>query len=70
MEVCGRHDIYILLYFLYALLLYLIPGCWFMYAVPLILALFTDGRKGVLEEAGGKQHNITQAAPNELKLAK
>ena len=33
----------------------------------LILALYTDGRKGVLEEAGGKQH-ITQAAPIELKL--
>ena len=23
---------------------------------------------GVGEEAGGKQHNMTQAAPNELKL--
>ena len=31
---------------------------------------YTDGRKGVLEEAGGKLLivNITQAAPNELKL--
>ena len=28
----------------------------------------TDGRKDVLEEAGGKQQ-ITQAAPNELKFA-
>ena len=26
------------------------------------------GGKGVLEEAGVKQHNTTQAAPNELKL--
>ena len=34
----------------------------------LILALYTDGRKGVLEEAGGEPHNIAQAAPNELKL--
>ena len=32
-----------------------------------ILAFYTYDRKGVLEEAGGKQH-ITQAAPNELKL--
>ena len=30
---------------------------------------YTDGHKCVLEEAGGaKQHNITEAAPNELKL--
>ena len=34
----------------------------------LILGLYTDGREGALEEAGGKQHNITQAPPNELKL--
>ena len=28
----------------------------------------TDGRKCLLEEAGGvEQHNITEAAPNELK---
>ena len=27
-----------------------------------------DGRKGVLEQAGGaEQHSITEAAPNELK---
>ena len=32
----------------------------------MILWLYIDGRKGELEEAGGKQHNITQAAPNEL----
>ena len=30
--------------------------------------MYTGGRKGVLEEAGGNQKNITQAAPNELKL--
>ena len=31
----------------------------------------TGGRKGSLEEAGGvEQHNITEAAPNELKLGK
>ena len=29
---------------------------------------YTDGHNGVLEEAGGKQHNNTQAAPNKLKL--
>ena len=30
---------------------------------------YTDGRKGVFEEAGGvEQPNITEAAPNELKL--
>ena len=28
----------------------------------------TDGRKGMLDEAGGKQHSITEAAPNERKL--
>ena len=29
----------------------------------------TDGRKGVLDQAGGaEQHNITEAAPIELKL--
>ena len=39
-----------------------------LFTTRLILALYKDGRKGVLEEAGGKQHNITQAAPNEVKL--
>ena len=34
----------------------------------MILWLYIDGRKGELEEAGGKQHSITQAAPNDLKL--
>ena len=35
----------------------------------LILGQCTDGRKGVLEQAGGaEQHSITEAAPNELKL--
>ena len=29
---------------------------------------YTDGRDGVLDETGGKEHNITEAAPNELKL--
>ena len=29
----------------------------------------TDGRKGVPQQAGGTEHhNITEAAPNELKL--
>ena len=28
----------------------------------------TDGRKGVLDEAGGGEQHITEAAPNELKL--
>ena len=28
-----------------------------------------DGRKGVIDEAGGReQHNITEAAPNELNV--
>ena len=39
-----------------------------MFTSRLTLALYTDGRKGVLEDAGGKQH-ITRAAPNELKLS-
>ena len=38
-----------------------------IFTTRLILGQYTDGREGVLEEAGGKQH-ITQAAPNELKL--
>ena len=29
---------------------------------------YAEGRESVLDEAGGKQHNITEAAPNELKL--
>ena len=29
---------------------------------------YADGREGVLDEAVGKQHNITEAARNELKL--
>ena len=29
---------------------------------------YTDGSEGVLDEARGKQHNITEAAQNELKL--
>ena len=29
-----------------------------------------DGRQGVLEGAGGEQHNITEAASNELELGK
>ena len=37
----------------------------------LMLGYCADGRKGVLEQAGGaEQHNITEAAPNELKLAR
>ena len=40
-----------------------------IFTTRLILGWCTDGRKGVLEEAGGvEQHNITEAAPNELKL--
>ena len=38
-----------------------------IFTTSLILALYTDDCKGVLEEAGGKQH-FTQAAPNESKL--
>ena len=34
----------------------------------LILGWCTDGRKGVLEQAGGAEQHITEAAPNELKL--
>ena len=34
-----------------------------------ILGWYTDGRNSALEEAGEKRHNITQAAPDELKLA-
>ena len=36
MEVWWRRDTYILLYVLYALLLYLIPGCWRMYVVSVV----------------------------------
>ena len=32
-----------------------------------ILGEYTDGRKGVLEEEGGERHNITEAAPKEVK---
>ena len=40
-----------------------------IFTTTLILGYYTDGRKGVLEEAGGReQHNITEVAPNELKL--
>ena len=39
-----------------------------MFTSRLTLALYTDGRKGVLEDAGGKQHIIKEAVPNELKL--
>ena len=34
----------------------------------LILRQYTDGRKGALEQAGGAEQHITEAAPNELKL--
>ena len=35
----------------------------------LILGQCTGGHKGMLEQAGGaEQHNIPEAAPNELKL--
>ena len=34
----------------------------------MILGSYTDGGKGVLEEIGGEQYNVTEAAPNELKL--
>ena len=36
MKIWWRHDMYILLYFLYALLLYLVPGCWRTYVVPVV----------------------------------
>ena len=39
-----------------------------IFTTILILTWCTNGRKGVFEEAGGKQHNNTQAAPNKLKL--
>ena len=38
-----------------------------IFTTTLILGYYTDGRKGVLEEAGGEQH-ITEAAPSEVKL--
>ena len=35
----------------------------------MILGYRTDGRKGALEQAGeAEPHNITEAAPNEIKL--
>ena len=34
----------------------------------MILRQYTEGRKCMLEEAGGEQRNITEAAPNEVKL--
>ena len=40
-----------------------------IFTTRLILGSCTDGRKDVLEQTGGAdQHNITEAAPNELKL--
>ena len=39
-----------------------------IFTTGLILEKYTDGRKGVLEEAEGEHHNITEAAPNEVKL--
>ena len=39
------------------------------FSARLILEECTDGCKGVLGQAGGaEQHNIKEAAPNELKL--
>ena len=38
-----------------------------MLTTRLILALYKDGRTGVVEEAGGKYH-ITQVVPNHLKV--
>ena len=40
---------------------------YFIFTTRPMLGSYTDGRKGVLDEAGGEQH-ITQAAPDELKL--
>ena len=37
-----------------------------LYLRQTLMGLYTDGHEGVLDEAGGKQHNITEAAPNEL----
>ena len=34
----------------------------------MILRQYTEGRKCMLEEAGGEQRNITEAAPNKVKL--
>ena len=34
----------------------------------ILMGWYTDDREGVLDDAGGQQHNITEAAPNELKL--
>ena len=40
-----------------------------IFTTRLILRYHTDGRKGVLDDAGGEeQHSITEAAPNKLKL--
>ena len=33
-----------------------------VFTTRMILGLYTDGRKGVLEEAGREQRNITEAA--------
>ena len=40
----------------------------FIYDRLILMEWCTDGREGVLDAARGKQHNITEAAPNELKL--
>ena len=42
-----------------------------IFAIRLIPGWCTNGRKGVLETAGGaEQHNITEAAPSDQKLGK
>lgn len=38
-----------------------------IFTTRLILRYYTDGHKGVLDESGGKQHNITQTDPNGLE---
>ena len=41
----------------------------YIYKTRLVLGQCTDGRKGALEQAGeAEPHNITEAAPNEIKL--
>ena len=39
-----------------------------LYLRQTLMGLYTDGHEGVLDEAGGEQHSIIEAAPHELKL--
>ena len=39
-----------------------------LFTTRMIPGEYTDDREGVLAEAGGEQHNITKAEPNDVKL--